>query len=144
MATIIASADKLTAKGMKQIFTMQAEDAALKDVLKRHLASELYEAELKLAAGLRIAGKPCNCLNGNHYLGLEATVEKLISLNPGNRAYHEMVDWIQRNRSILSIQSVQTGQYDQEYPQMARQLADLRKRIMGTASLAAIELPPRG
>ena len=138
MATIIASTDKLTAKGIKQIFAVPAEEATLKDVLKRHIASELYEAELKLVAGLRIAGKPYDCLNGNHYLGLEATVQKLISMDPANRVYREIVDWIQRNRHILSIQSIQTGQYDQEYPQMARQLADFRKRIMGTASLTAM------
>ncbi len=138
MATVMANIGKLTATEIKQTSYMPTLEQTVKDVLKSHLARELYETELKLAAELKFAGKPCDCLNSELNLGLEATAQKLTSLDPNNRVYHEFVDWIQRNRHILSIESVRTGQYDHEYPLMARQLADFRKRIMGTASLAAI------
>jgi hypothetical protein len=113
----------------------------IRDVLKRHLARELYQAERKLAARLWVAGKPCDCLDSSRNLSLEATAQKLTSLDPHNRTYRELVDWIQRTRRILSIESVRTGHYDEEYPQMARQLNDFRKRIMGTASLSVIMEP---
>jgi hypothetical protein len=141
MATVMANIDKLTATEIKQTSSMPTVEQTVKDVLKPHLARELYEAELKLAAGLKFAGKPCDFLNNGRNLNLETTTQKLTSLDPNNRVYHEIVDWIQRNRHILSIESVRTGQYDQEYPLMARQLTDFRKRIMGTASLAAMSKP---
>jgi hypothetical protein len=140
MVTGIASTDKLNGREIRQISPIP-DQTTLKDVLKHYLARELHEAELKLAASLKLAGKPCDCLNNGRNLNLETTTQKLTSLDPNNRVYREIEDWIQRNRPILSIQSVQTGQYDQEYPQMARQLADFRKRVLGTASLAAMSKP---
>ena len=86
MAATMAKLEELTA------------EETIKDVLKRHLARDLYGAELKLVAKLRTAGKPCDCLDSNRNLGLEATAQKLTSVDPNNRVYHEIVGWIQRNR----------------------------------------------
>ena len=53
--------------------------------LKRRLGKELYRAELDLSNKLRIAGKPCDCLDAKHTLGLEAVAEELIAQEPSNR-----------------------------------------------------------
>ena len=113
-------------------------------VLKRRLAKELYRAELDLSGGLRISGKPCDCLDTKHTLGLEATAEELIAQEPDNPVYTEIIQWIQTNRPKLTIASIVSGQFDGEYPRMAAQFKSFRKTIMGTTSLIMMteEEPP--
>jgi len=108
-------------------------------VLKRRLAKELYRAELDLAEGLRIAGKPCDCLDSKHSLGLEAAAEELIPSEPDNQVYREILSWLQDNRPKLTIEAVSSGQYDDEYPKMAAKFKGFRKRIMGTTTTVTLE-----
>jgi hypothetical protein len=112
-----------------------------RQVLRRRLAKELYRAELDLAGGLRISGKPCDCLDSKHSLGLEATAEELISSEPDNPVYQEILVWLQDNRPKLTIEAISSGQHDNEYPQMAAQFRGFRKRIMGTTALTAMIEP---
>ena len=100
--------------------------------LKRRLGRELYKAELDLATGLRIAGKPCDCLDNKHTLMLEAVSEELISQDPANPVYQEIIGWIGNNRSKVSIEAIQSGTYAAEYPHMANKFKNFRKRVMGT------------
>ena len=112
-----------------------------RQVLRRRLAKELYRAELDLAGGLRIAGKPCDCLDSKHSLGLEAAAEELIPSEPDNPVYRGILVWLQNNRPKVTIEAISSGQYDKEYPQMAAQFRDFRKRIMGTTALTAMVEP---
>jgi len=100
--------------------------------LKRRLARELYRAELDLAAGLKIAGKPCDCLSSKHTLMLEAASEELISQDPDNHVYQEIIAWIGDNRSKVSIEAIQSGVFAAEYPHMANEFKTFRKRVMGS------------
>lgn len=109
--------------------------------LKRRLGKELYRAELDLSNKLRIANRPCDCLESKHTLGLEATAEELIAQEPGNPVYTEILQWIKNNHPKVTIEAIVSGQYDDEYPQMAAEFKGFRKRIMGTASLAAMIAP---
>ena len=109
--------------------------------LKRRLAKELYRAELDLSGGLRIAGKPCDCLDSKHTLGLEAAAEELIAQEPNNPVYSEILQWIKNNRPKVTIEAIVSSQYDSEYPQMAAEFKGFRKRIMGTTSLTAMIAP---
>lgn len=102
--------------------------------LKRRLAKELYRAELDLAGGLKIAGKSCDCLSQKHTLMLEAAAEELISQDPGNSVYQEIIDWIPRNLSKVSPEAIQSGKYASEYPFMANEFKTFRKRVMGSAA----------
>lgn len=106
--------------------------------LKRRLGKELYRAELDLSGGLRIAGKPCDCLDSKHTLGLEAAAEELIAQEPGNPVYTEILQWIKNNHPKVTIEAIVSGQYDQEYPRMAAEFKGFRKRIMGTTALTAM------
>jgi hypothetical protein len=111
--------------------------------LKRRLAKELYRAELDLSSKLRIAGKPCDCLDSKHTLGLEAAAEELIAQEPGNPVYTEILQWIKNNHPKVTIEAIVSGKYDSEYPQMAAEFKGFRKRIMGTTSLTAMVTPGR-
>lgn len=106
--------------------------------LKRRLAKELYRAELDLANKLRISGKPCDCLESKHTLGIEAVAEELIPHEPDNPVYSEIIDWIKQNQSKVTINAIISGLYDDEYPRMAAEFRDFRKRIMGTTALHAM------
>ncbi len=105
--------------------------------LKRRLAKELYRAELDLANGLRIANRPCDCLSNKHTLMLEAAAEELISQDPGNSVYQEIIDWIPANRSKVTPEAIQGGQYAGEYPRMANEFKIFRKRVMGSVGLVS-------
>ena len=111
--------------------------------LKRRLGKELYRAELDLSNKLRIAGKPCDCLGAKHTLGLEAVAEELIAQEPSNPIYSEIIGWVSRNRSKVSIEAILSGKYDAEYPKMAAEFKGFRKRIMGTTALGAMMQPEK-
>jgi hypothetical protein len=101
--------------------------------LKRRLARELYRAELDLAGGLKIAGKACDCLEYKHSVGLEAAAEELISQDPGNPVYKEIVQWTKDNLAKVTVEAIQSGKYDADYPRMALQFKEFRKRVVGTS-----------
>ncbi len=109
--------------------------------LKRRLAKELYRAELDLSNKLRIEGKPCDCLESKHTLLLEAAAEELIAQEPDNPVYFEIMDWINRNQTRVTIEAISSGQYDDEYPRMAAEFKGFRKRIMGTTARVAMVAP---
>ena len=102
--------------------------------LKRRLSKELYRAELDLASGLRIAGKPCDCLTNKHTLGLEATAEELISQDPGNNTYKQIISWIGANQHKLTVEAIESGKYAAEYPKMAQDFKIFRKNVLGTSA----------
>ncbi|MFA5401269.1 MAG: hypothetical protein WC359_12550 [Dehalococcoidia bacterium] len=100
--------------------------------LKRRLGKELYRAELDLVEGLKIAGKPCDCLDHKHTLMIEAAAEELIAQDPANSVYRDIIDWVQTNRPKLAPAAIASGQYDQEYPVMAGEFQQFRKRVFST------------
>jgi len=100
--------------------------------LKRRLGKELYKTELDLAAGLLIAGKPCTCLESKHTLLLEAAAEELIPEDPGNTVYRDILQWIEDNQSKVTVEAIRSKKYASEYPRMANEFKNFRKRVMGT------------
>ena len=135
-----ATTEAITATAQAQVFDLPTSDETI-NILKRRLAKELYRAELDLSGGLRIAGKPCDCLSDKHTLGIEATAEELISKEPTNQIYQEIIDWIPRNRSKLTVAAIAGGDYKGEYPKMANEFYHFRKRVMGTTDLLAMIEP---
>ena len=102
--------------------------------LKRRLAKELYKAELDLAAGLLIANRPCSCLDGKHPLELEAAAEELIPEEPDNAVYQDIIQWLRDNQHKVTVAAIASGQFKQEYPRMAAEFRDFRKRVMGSVA----------
>ena len=109
--------------------------------LKRRLARELYRAELDLAGGLKIAGKPCDCLSEKHSLMLEAAAEELISQDPANEVYRDIIDWIHTNQPKVTPEAIVAGTYAGQYPVMAAQFKKFRKDVLGTTSTAVVAKP---
>jgi len=110
--------------------------------LKRRLARELYRAELDLANGLMIAGKPCDCLSNKHTLEIDASAEELVSQDPENSVYQEIRSWIVKNQSKLTPEAILSGQFKQEYPRMALQFKNFRKRILGSTGESKLVASP--
>ena len=106
--------------------------------LKRRLGRELYKAELDFSGGLNIAGKPCDCLDNKHRLGIEAEAEELIASDPRNHVYQEIIQWFKDNGHKLTIPAIVSGEYKQEYSLMANQFKEFRKRVLGTAAFDAL------
>ena len=101
--------------------------------LKRRLAKELYRMELDLAAGLKIAGKPCDCGSNKHTLMLEAAAEELVSQDPGNASvYQDIIKWIPQNRVKITPEAIGSGKFTTEYPHMANEFKEFRKRVFGS------------
>lgn len=109
--------------------------------LKRRLARELYRAELDLAGGLKIAGKPCDCLSEKHSLMLEAAAEEMISQDPANGVYQDIIAWIHKNQAKVTPEAIIAGTYAGEYPVMAAQFKKFRKDVLGTTSTAVVARP---
>ena len=108
--------------------------------LKRRLAKECYKTELDLANGLLINGKPCDCLNDKHALFFESICEELTPLDPQDPIYREILDWVKAALPKATPEAIMSGRYAAEYPLMASQMRDFRKRLTGSTSrLAMIE-----
>lgn len=114
-----------------QVLLLPSKEETVNE-LKRRLGKELYRAELDLAEGLKIAGKPCDCLDHKHTLMIEAAAEELIAQDPANSVYRDIIGWVQSNRPKLAPAAIASGEYDQEYPVMASQFQQFRKRVFST------------
>jgi len=102
--------------------------------LKRRLGKELYRFELDLVGGCKIAGRACDCCGDKHNFGIEATAEELIPMD-SDPTYGEVISWLNANRGKMTVEASASGIYDAEYPEMARQIREFRKRVMGTEGL---------
>jgi len=102
--------------------------------LKRRLGKELYRFELDLVGGCKIAGRACDCCGDKHNFGIEATAEELIPMDR-DPTYGEVISWLNANRGKMTVEASASGIYDAEYPEMARQIQEFRKRVMGTEGL---------
>jgi hypothetical protein len=111
--------------------------------LKRRLAKELYKAELDLANGLMIAGKSCDCLSNKHTLELEACAEELVSQDPDNTVYQEIQKWIIENQHKVSPEAITSGLYKNDYPHMALEFKEFRKRVLGSHAEYPIGTKPQ-
>jgi hypothetical protein len=68
---------------------------------------------------------------------LEAAAEELIAEEPDNSIYREVIQWIRDNGHKLTVEAIESGTYDEEYPKMAAQFRDFRKRVTGTVAIDA-------
>jgi len=102
--------------------------------LRRRLGKELYRFELDLVGGCKIAGRACDCCGDKHNFGIEATAEELIPMDR-DPTYGEVISWLNANRGKMTVEASASGIYDAEYPEMARQVREFRKRVMGTEGL---------
>lgn len=102
--------------------------------LKRRLRRELNKLESDLVGGLKIAERPCDCLDDKHADIILAKTEELIPQDPSNLVYQEIVQWVKDNEHKGTIEAIQSGRYAADYPYMANEIKNFRKRVMGTVA----------
>lgn len=100
--------------------------------LRRRLGKELYKAELDLTRGLRIAGKPCDCLDQKHSLMLEAAAEEMMSYEH-NPVYGEIIAWLRQHQQEFPPEQIMKHP-PEYYRRYVPQFRNFRKRVMGTQS----------
>ena len=105
---------------------------------KRRLATELYRFELDLVDKCKIMGKACDCCEKHPAIGFHAMAGELIPMEPRNTVYAEIMAWVDGNARRLTMEASASGQFDEEYPVMASQVREFRKRVMGTESVETL------
>lgn len=116
-------------KQSRSPIALPTSEETLQD-LKRRLRIEIHQAEGDLAAGLLIAGKPCQCLEAKHTEFIEAKALELIPEDPNNTVYLDILQWIKDNQHKVTVEAIHSGKYAAEYPYMASQFRGFRKRLM--------------
>ena len=111
--------------------TSQVSTAETVAYQNREMGKVLIQMERHASQGLRIGGKPCDCMS-KHLVDLEALAEETITMvtNPG--IYQQVTAWVREIAPKTTVEANESGQYIQEYAEMARQARDFRKELLGT------------
>ncbi|KKK71055.1 hypothetical protein LCGC14_2917770, partial [marine sediment metagenome] len=81
-------------------------------------------------------GKPCDCLGAKHLLGLEATAEELMAMDP-NPVHKAIIAWLGAHRDQFEPASI--AERPPEYYQgLIPEVRRFRKDVMGTEKLIAL------
>ena len=95
----------------------------------RELSKVLLALETHLSQGCRIAGKACDCCSPKHPLELEKLSEEVLTMTD-NPIYHKIIQFAHEVARKANVRAIESGRYESEYPILAIQARDLRKRIM--------------
>jgi len=106
---------------------------------KRELGKEILLLEKHLQQKCKIAGKACDCCE-KHPIVIEALAQETLGIT-GDPLFGDVVAWAKRIAPITTEAASRSGQYDEEYPDLAVQGRNFRKRIMGTAAVQALLTP---
>ena len=104
----------------------------------KKLGKNLIALEGHYADRMRIFGKPCDCGSSKHLLFVEQFSEETIPMVDNPSIYEEMIKWVREVEPKSTDAAAKSGKYDDEYPALARQARDFRKRILGTTALSAM------
>lgn len=103
------------------------------DYQNRELAKTLLALETHLSQGCRIDGMPCDCCSGRHPLELEKLSEEALSMN-ADPVYHRIIELANEIERKANVEAIRSGEYTDEYPQLAVKARQLRKQVMGSLS----------
>ena len=108
------------------------------DYQNREIGKLLLRMERHLAQRFRVNDKACDCGQSKHLLDLESLCEETVSMVTDPAIYYRIMEWVRDVGPKATEESVVSGAYDQEYPQMAHQARDFRKDLMGSLDPAAL------
>lgn len=97
---------------------------------KHELSKELLLMEKHLQQGCQINGTPCDCCE-KHPLVIEALAQETLGMT-GDPVYSDLVDWTKKTAPKTTAAAARSKMYTDEYPQMAVEAREMRKKIMGT------------
>lgn len=125
--TITETGEKEPPKATRALTSPQASAEEILDYQKRELYGEIWLLEGHLSNGCRIAGKLCDCCS-KHALGVRKLARETQSMQQ-SPLWSEIASFVDEIYPKVLDSAVATGAYDTEYPEMARRLRELRKRV---------------
>ena len=106
---------------------------------KREISKELLLMEKHLQQHCKINGTACNCCQ-KHPLAIEALSQEALGMT-GDKVYSELAEWTKGVTPMTTPEASASGQYEEEYPKLAVQAREMRKKIMGTTDLLPLLEP---
>jgi len=104
----------------------------------REIGKQLLAMESHYAQGMRIAGTPCDCGATKHLLYLEELCQEAIPMAKEPSIYQQIVSWVREAEPKSTEAAARSGKYGQDYPVLSGQAREMRKKLLGTLSPAAM------
>jgi hypothetical protein len=97
----------------------------------REIGKIVIQMERHAAQKFRINGKPCDC-GIKHLPDIEELCEEAIPMVSDTAVYYKLIELGQELGPKVTVEAVESGQFDNEYPEYAKKYRDLRKELFGT------------
>jgi len=94
----------------------------------RELVKEMVLLEAHLLQQCKIGGKACNCCE-KHPIAVEGLARETLGMT-GKPLYSEIADWAKQISPMTTPEASASGKFDDQYPQLAVKLRELRKNVM--------------
>ena len=95
---------------------------------KRELVKELTLLEGHLQEGCKINSKACDCCE-KHPIKIEGLAQEAAGMTP-DPVFREIAGWVKSIAPITTEAASASGNYDEQYPQLAIKARDFRKTLM--------------
>ena len=103
----------------------------------REIGKIVIQMERHAVQKFRINNKPCDC-GTKHLPDIEELCEETIPMVIDNEVYYKLIELGQELGPKVTIEAIESGQYDNEYPAYSLKYRDLRKELFGTLDLAPL------
>ncbi len=104
----------------------------------REIGKQLLAMESHYAQGMKIAGTPCDCGATKHLLYLEELCQEAIPMAKESSIYQQIVSWVREAEPKSTEAAARSGKHDQDYLVLSGQAREMRKKLLGTLSPAAM------
>lgn len=106
---------------------------------RRELGKELLLLEKHLQQGCKIGGKACDCCE-KHPIVIEGLALETMGMSP-DPVFGEVLSFAQRIAPITTEAASRSGVYTNQYPNLAMESREIRKRLTGTTDIRALLSP---
>ena len=103
---------------------------------KRELGKEILLLEKHLQQKCKIGGIACDCCE-KHPIVIEALAQETLGMS-AEPIFNDIIVWIRGIAPMTTEAASKSGNYDEEYPQMAIKARFMRKTLMGTDEIKAL------
>jgi hypothetical protein len=108
------------------------------DYQNREIGKVLLNLQRHCTQKFRIAGRACDCGQSRHLLEIEALAEEAIGMVDNPDIYYRILNWVNRLGPISTVENVESGKYDDQYPAFGLEARDMRKELLGTLDPKAL------
>lgn len=104
---------------------------------RREIGKELLLLEKHLQQGCKIDSKPCDCCE-KHPLAIEGLAQEALGMT-ADPVFNDVVEWAREIIPRTTEEASTSGKFDKDYPRLATKARQLRKAVMGTESVSALQ-----